>query len=140
MRFGEGVHFFANRAGLFLPLGRLLAVTFQFFFRNKRDFVGGAGVGEKGLEPVVIGLADRVILMVMTTGAGHGQAHEYRCRGVGDVVEDFLPALHQVSGVALVGVMAVEGGGDPRVRILRPEFIAGNLLFEEAVVGLVVVE
>ena len=78
--------------------------------------------------------------MVVATGAGDGQAQEHRRGRVGDVVQNLLAALHQVAGVALVRIMPVERSGHARVRVVRPEFIARNLLLNETVVRLVGVE
>ena len=140
LRLREGAHFLSNHAGLFLPGGQLLSVPFQICLRNQRDVIVGAGVGVESLQPVIIRLADRVILVVVAPRAGDGQAHEHRSRCIGDVVQNLLPALHQVAGVALVGVMAIERSGHPRVRVARPKFIAGDLFLDKAVARLVVVE
>ena len=118
----------------------MLPVSLQFCLRNQRDVIVGAGVGVESLQPVVIRLADRVILVVVAPRAGDGQAHEHRRRRIGDVVQNLLPALHQIAGVALVRVMAIERGGHARVRVARPKFIAGDLFPDKAVVRLVVVE
>ena len=140
MRFGQGVQLLANPARLLRPAGQLLAVTFQFLLRDQRDVIGGAGIGEEGLQAVIIRLADRVVLVVVTAGAGDGEAEEHCGRGIGDVIENFLAALHQVASVAFVRVMPVEGGGDPRIRVVGKKFIAGDLVLDEAVVGFVGVE
>src|SRR5262249_61382187 len=95
---------------------------------------------EKRLDAVVILLRDRVELVVVAAGAPDRDAEEdLRC-GVGDVVEDFLPALLQIDCVILVWVVAQKAGGDPRVGVVGVAFVAGNLLGEEAVVGLIVIE
>ena len=50
------------------------------------------------------------------------------------------PALHLVGGVHHVGAEKVEGGGGERLGIAGPKFVAGDLLADEAVVGLVFIE
>ena len=75
--------------------------------------------------------------MIVAAGASVGQAQEDGAGGIGDVVQDFLAPLLQIARVALVGIVAVEAGRDARLRIVRPEFVAGDLLLHEAVVRLV---
>ncbi len=76
----------------------------------------------------------------VAAGAGDGEPHEHRGGGIGDVVQDFLAALHQITRVAFVGIMAVKRGGDACVRVVGLQFIASDLFLEEAVVRFVVVE
>ena len=82
-------------------------------------------------------MQNRIELVIVAAGAAVGHAKEGRADRVGDVVQDFLPALHQIAGVALVRIVAVETGGDARLGSFGLEFVAGDLLLHEAVVGLV---
>ena len=59
---------------------------------------------------------------------------------VRDVVQRVLPALAQILRVVLLGVVSVEAGGDARVEIAGPQFVAGDLLAHEAIVRLVGIE
>ena len=107
-----------------------------------------------GPQPVVVGLRDGVVAMVVALGAGDGHAHQ---RGTqhSDLLSDdlVLRQLRIVHGVArAIGSHAQEGGGNELVGALRIEhrllviamrracqFIAGNLLLDELVPWLVVV-
>ena len=75
---------------------RLRAVLGDCVGGEHRDVIVGRGVGEEGLEAVVVGLQDRIELVIVAAGAAEGQAEEDRAGGVGDVVEDLLAALLQI--------------------------------------------
>ena len=96
---------------------------------------------EVGVELVVVLLADRVELVVVALRAGEGQAQDgfaQRLHAVRVVVEQVLRG----DRATLVGVhvVALEARRDQLgVRRVRHE-VAGELLEQEAVVGLVVVE
>ena len=105
-----------------------------------RNVIVRRRVREERLQPVVVGLQDRIELVIVAAGAAVGQAHEDRARRIGDVVEDLLPALQQVARIALIRIVAVEARRDARLRIVRPQLVARDLLLDEAVVRLVGIE
>ena len=78
--------------------------------------------------------------MVVAAGAADAQAEEDVAGHVGDVVEDRRPLARDVALVVLVGPEPEEAGGDPHLGVVRGELVAGELLGDEPVVGLVVVE
>ena len=63
--------------------------------------------------------------MVVATGAAIGHRQKGGPDGVGDVVQNLLPALGQHARVALVRIVTIEGGGDAGPGIVGKEFIAG---------------
>ena len=104
------------------------------------DLVIVRDIGEEGLQAVVVGLQDRVELVVVALRAAVGQTQEDAAHRVRDVQQDFLPPLHQDRGVRLVRVMAIESGPDPGLGAARPKLVARDLFLDEAVVRLVGVE
>ena len=91
-------------------------------------------VVEEGEQPVVLALADRVVLVIVTLAAADGQAEEDGAGGV-DAIDDRLDAEHlDVDAPLLVRRrVAVKTRGDPiRLRRLR-EQIAGKLIDDEAI-------
>ena len=78
--------------------------------------------------------------MIVAAGAADAQAEEDLAGHVGDVVEDVGPLPAHVALVVLVGPEPEIAGGDPQLGVVGIELVAGKLLGDEAVVGLVVVE
>ena len=140
LRLGELGEFGADGRGLLFPGGAAGFVIAESLGGEKRGGVLDAGTGEEGLQAVVVAVEDGVELVIVAAGAAVGEAEEGGADGVGDVVEQFLPALHEVACVALVGEVAVEPGSDERGGVAGVEFVAGDLLADEAVVRLVLVE
>ena len=96
---------------------------------------------EEGEHPEVVLLADRIELMVVALRASEGQAEDGFTEGlhaVGVVVDEVLGG----NRATLVGVhvVALESGGDELAVVGIRHEVAGDLLRDEAVVGLVVVE
>ena len=85
-------------------------------------------------------MQNRIELVGVAAGAAVSHGQESGADGIGDVVQDLLAALHQVAGVAFIRIVPVESRGDAGLGIVRPQFIAGDLLLDEAVIGLVLVE
>ena len=101
--------------------------------------VAAIDAGEDGLEPVVIGLGDRVELVIVAPRAVDGHAHEGRHRARDHVVAVEQPRLQLVDGPFAQLDVADEiprpGGDEPgRDRasaIAGPEDVAGDLLADE---------
>src|SRR5262249_44399465 len=68
------------------------------------------------------------------------QAEEDGTGSVGNIVQDLLAALPEIACVALIGVAAMESGGEASLRTLGPHLVAGDLLLHETIVGLVLIE
>ncbi len=136
----DAVDLRANLASLFLPERMTLAMALHFFFRYQGDIITSGRVGKECLQPIIVGLQNRIVFMIVTAGAAVGQASEHGANCVSDIVQNLLPPLHQIAGVAFVRVMTIERSGDQRIRIVRPELVSGDLLADEAIVGLVVIQ
>ena len=106
---------------------------------------------ENGQHRVVIPLRNGIELVVVTTGTGDGHSQEGRSGGSHDVVEFVVFGLDLVIRLIVVDSHAQEAGGHHRIfpGIPRPtvffqqrrgQFIAGDLLADELVVGLVLIE
>ena len=108
--------------------------------RGERIVVAEAGTGEEGLKVVIVGLGNRVELMVVAAGAADRQAQEYQSGRLGDVVEGILPAQSLVVQVDHVGIAAIEPGGDEGPGIVGPHLVAGELQADELVVGQVAIQ
>ena len=78
--------------------------------------------------------------MVVAPGAADAQPEEHLAGDVGDVVEDVGPLPAHVALVVFVGAKPEVAGGDPQLGVVGIELVAGKLLGQEAVVGLVGVE
>src|ERR1043166_645833 len=78
--------------------------------------------------------------MIVAAGAGQRNPGEHAANGVGDVVQDLLSALAQITGVVFVRVMAVEGSRNPRVGTLGPKLVTSELLADESIIRLVRIE
>ena len=134
-------HFGADVAASFPPSAPCAPVLRAASSRDSiGDVIVGRGVGEEGLQPVIIGLQDRVELVIVAARAAVGQAQEDAARRVGDVVQNLLPPLLQIARIALVRIVPAEARRDPRLRTLRPQFVARDLLLHEAVVRLIAIQ
>ena len=129
----------ADRLGLRFPLRPLAGVLGGLRFGPGDAVFDRYGIVEEAAERVVVALQDRVELVVVAAGALHAGAEEDVAGGVGDVVQDVLPLAASVAVVVFVVPMAEVAEGRERVGVAREEFVAGDLLLHEAVVGLVVV-
>jgi hypothetical protein len=105
---------------VFSPTPPLLVVSPNLVRGGELHVVDGAHVGEEGLQPVVVGLRDRIVLVIVAARAAKRQSGEDLPDRVRDVVQDLLPALHQIARVRLIRVVAVERGRDASVGIERP--------------------
>ena len=105
---------------------------------------GDAGLhewGEDGLHAEVVALGDGVEFMVVAAGAAGGEAEDYGGRRVDEVGEDFDAVDVGLVGEAVaVGADAEEAGAGDGGGFFAVEFVAGDLLAEEAGVGFVGVE
>src|SRR5215471_6237839 len=134
------MHLVADVLCLYLPGGALPFVFFAMFAKIQRKMVLDAGVGEEGLQPVIVLLQNRVEFMIVTARACECKAKECPADGIGDVVKNLLAAFHELSRIAFVGKMAVETGGDESGRIARIQFVTGDLLLHKPVGWFVAVE
>ena len=91
---------------------------------------------------VEIALQDGIELVVVAAGAIDGHAEEGLTDVGGDFGEHFLAALFgiDVAGDQVLGAGAQVAGGDQRFVVAGGDFVAGDLLADEAVVGLVRLE
>jgi len=89
-------------------------------FGPHHDVVVGFGVGEESLQPIVVGLQNRIELVIVALGAAVGHPQESLPDDVGNVLEYFLPPQPQVGGVGLVGIVAVERRGYPGPGVVGP--------------------
>ena len=96
------------------PAGRRCLVRRADRRGRERIIVAEPGGGEERLEPVEVGLADRVELVVVAAGAADRQAEEDQAGRLGDVVQRVLAPEALVVQVDHVGIAAVEARGDER--------------------------
>ncbi len=103
--------------------------------------LGLVHIVEEGEEPVILALADRVVLVIVALGAADRQAEEDRAGRVDPVNDRLDPELLDIDPPLLVDLrVPVEPGRDPLCeRGAGPE-IAGNLVDREPVVRQVRVE
>ena len=96
---------------------------------------------EAGLDGVVVVRRHRIELVVVAARALQGLAEECLAHAVGDVVEEALPRdFGDLHAGQFPGPHAQEAGGDAQLRVGGLQFVTGDLLEDEAVVGLVGVE
>ena len=104
---------------------------------------------EEGLQAVEVALRNRIVLMIVAAGAAHGEAEENLADGAGKLVQDILAELRFEIGVGLPGAHPQKAQSDEPVgpvraaalrAVGRREFVAGQLLLDEVVVGLVLIE
>ena len=112
-----------------------------FFLTGEHDVIR-LGLREVGFETVVVGLAEGVELVIVTARAADGHAEERGADDVGHLGEDFVVGTGDVliAGVFAQRTEAVEAAGHEHGGILRVDFVAGELLFDEVGVRLVGVE
>src|SRR5258708_3768617 len=136
-----------DRANLFLQ-----RMDSSFHFPLAR-FVGGYLIGrrqrmividireEHGHEAVVIGLQDRIELVIVAARASHREA-EKGARSSADRIIEVNVAVLRIILLAEAdrGADAIEAGGDEGVIAAVVQLIAGYLLADEAVVGLILVQ
>ena len=130
------------QAALLLLHGRGLGFPVGLLLLAGEHEVVGLDLREMRLQAVVIGLAERVELMIVAARAAHRDAEERGAHDVGHLGEHFVVGAGDVlvAGVLAQRAEAVEAAGDEEGRVLRIDLVAGELLFDEFVVGLVAVE
>ena len=98
-------------------------------------------VAEHRRHREVFALRDRIVLMVVTAGALHRQAHETVARGHHAVIDAVLSELFgDRTAFESHAMKPVEGGRDALVLRRRRQQVAGELFGQELVVGLVLIE
>jgi hypothetical protein len=118
----------------------LLPVVRDLGRRRERQVVAPEQAAEERLEREVIALQDRVELVIVAARAAHAEAEDRVAGHVRDVVQDVAPLAPRVALVVLVDAQAQVAGGDGDLGVVGRDLVAGELLLEEAVVGLVVGE
>src|SRR5262245_40502237 len=83
---------------------------------------------ERGGHAVIVGLPDRVELVVVATGALYGQSQERGRRGANHVLEAVVLVLVRVVRLVIPGAEAYEAGGDDGLLISPRHLVAGELL------------
>src|SRR5439155_24300718 len=106
------MHLLADVLGLRIPGGIMPLVFIAMLNRVKDKVIFDARVGEEGLQAVIILLQNGVELMIVTARTRERESQECRADGIGDVVQDLLAALHELTSVAFIGKVPVEAGGD----------------------------
>ena len=100
----------------------------------------GMHVAEEREHPVVVGLWNRVELVIVATRAAHRQPEEDLAGRADDVVEAVEDSLLAVGGFIVPQAQSVVPRRGDRIGVGIFEFVAGELFEHEAVVGLVRVE
>ena len=99
--------------------------------------------GKSGIKPVIVRLANRVELVVMTAGAAHRHPQERPARGIDDLVQRIGSNLGRLGGVLIIdGVMRAshqKGATDLNIGIARSDYISRQMLSEKDVKRLVLV-
>ncbi len=123
------------------PLGllRLEALLFIALAGDGNLLVDGR-VGEERLEREIVLLRELVVFVVVAARAGDRRAENRGAQRVHDVGGDLIFALHQIARVAVVRIEAEEAGGGQGLLIARSQFVARDLLLEEARIRLVRIE
>ena len=97
-------------------------------------------VAEEGGQPVIVFLRNRVEHVVVTAGTAHRQPQEGGARRADHLV-DFVPSGRRlVVRLVVPNSQSIKAGGDDRFGRRLVELVAGQLLDDEAVVGLVGIE
>jgi hypothetical protein len=118
-----------------------LAFQASWSSAGQHDIVG-LQLREVGLHPVIVGLAERIELVIMASRAAYGDAQKRRANDVGHLGQHFVVGAGHVliSGILAQRTEPVESAGDQVGLVGRIHFVAGELLFDERVVRLVVIE
>src|SRR5207302_540422 len=72
------VELLANLAGFLFPYSLPLAIPLNLSLRHERDIIARGGIPKESLQPVVILLQDRVVLVIVTTRAAVRESGEDR--------------------------------------------------------------
>src|SRR6185295_18644592 len=97
-------------------------------------------VFDEGQERVIVGLGDGIELVLVAAGAADGQAHECGGNRADVVVEIVVFGGFFVVGLVVPDAQTPEAGGDEGIVGDVVDFIAGELLADELVVGLVLIQ
>ena len=123
------------------PLGLLRLEALLFIaLDGDGSFLVDGRVGKERLEREIVLLRELVVFVVVAARAGDRSPENRRAQRVHDVGGDLIFALHQIARVAVVRVEAEEPGGGQGLLIARRQFVAGDLLLQEARIGLVRIE
>ncbi len=107
----------------------------------KLAVAGGHVAGlERGGEGVVIRLGDGVELVVVAARAPDGEAQERRGGGVHQIVDPLVLVFHRIVGLVVPSAESQEPGGDQGTLGAVREFVAGQLLQHEPIVGNIAVD
>ena len=122
---------------------RLLVGAEVLAAQRRRGGFGVDQVVEEGVEPVVVALRERVVLVAVALGAAEGQPQPDRGRRARPVLGRLDPELLLVVPADRRPVEhrhAVEAGGDSRSQRPAGQQVAGQLLDREPIEGHVAVE
>jgi hypothetical protein len=100
----------------------------------------GLDVADESEERVIVGLGDRVELVLVAAGAADGQAEKCGGDGADVVVEIVVVGGFFIVGLVVPDAKAIEAGGDEGIVGDIFDFIAGQLLADKLVVGFVLIE
>ena len=107
-----------RRGGPAVDSIRLSVVVRDLALRHQRKLDRPAW-RKYSLQPVVVLVGDRVVFMVVAARTTERQTEKHLAGGIGHVVEDFLAAQLQVSGVEFIGEVAIESSGHQGFGIAR---------------------
>ena len=94
-------------------------------------------ITEERQEPVVVALGERIFLVVVAAGAVDRQAQENLASRRDDAVQAVETGQLAVGGLVVPETQPVKPGGDQRLGRGRVDLVAGELLLEKPIVGLV---
>ncbi len=95
---------------------------------------------ERGRHAVIVDLADRIELVVVAAGAPDRHPQECGTRGVDHVLEPLVLVFLGVIRLVVPGAQSKEAGRDDGRLVAVGEFVARELLDDEAVKRLVLIE
>ena len=120
--------------GAFFPPG--------LFVRTGQDEIVLARAGQKRLEAVVILLRNRIVLVVVASSAADAEPEKRGADDIDALGQHFVAARGDllIAGVTPNRPEPMKAGGDARLVPVGIHLVAGQLLGDKLVVGLVLVE
>src|ERR1019366_908047 len=123
----EGVHLSANILSGGFPGAEAGLIILSGGAVESGSVVALPHGSKKRLKAVVVGLRDRVELVIVAASASEGHTEKGNAGRIGQIVEDLLAPLFQVGGIVLVGPEPIETRRNKGVRIFRLQLVAGDL-------------
>ena len=130
----------ANPRRRFLPHPLLLSMRLQLSRGGHHRIIDWKDPLKEGTQPVIVLLQNRIKLMIVAAGTLHSKSQKDVTRGIRHFVENQIPLTTRVAIVVLINPVPQKSRSDQGIRVLRKQFIPGQLFLHKLVIRFVLIQ